>query len=276
MPAPDSQMHKSIVITGGGSGLGEALALQFARQGYKVAVTDVDEQRAIEVLARIQDAGGQGISQRLDVTSPAHWDALYQRILSEWGSVGILVNNAGVAAGGRLEDLGMEDWEWLINIDLMGVVRGCHRFLPLFREQGHGHIVNVSSLAGLLPVPELSAYATAKAAVVALTEQLRVDLHGSPIGVSLLCPAFVQTRLMETFRSHDARHQRQAERWMARSRVSAADVAECVFTAVAEKRFLILTHAESRWALRFRRWFPGLFFHSVVRAAARMADKGVA
>ena len=228
------------------------------------------------VLEKILYEGGHGISQRLDVSSDGGWDALYQRVLTEWGGLGILINNAGVAAGGRLEDLGMEDWQWLMDIDLMGVVRGCHRFLPLFREQEFGHIVNVSSLAGLLPVPELSAYATAKAGVVALSEQLRVDLHGSPVGVSLLCPAFVQTRLMETFRSHDPRHQQRADRWMAGSNVSAAEVAERVYAAVNEKQFLILSHGESRWVLRFKRWFPGLFYRSVVKAATRLANKGAA
>jgi short-subunit dehydrogenase len=158
----------------------------------------------------------------------------------------------------------------------MGVIRGCHRFLPLFRQQEFGYLVNVSSLAGLLPVPELSAYSTAKAGVVALSEQLRVDLHGSPVGISLLCPAFVQTRLMETFRSHDPRHRKQADRWMAGSKVSAAEVAEQVYTAVTDKRFLVLSHDQSRWALRFKRWFPGLFYRSVVKAASRLAQKGTA
>ncbi len=181
--------QKTIAITGAGSGLGEAMAYRFARDGYRVAVTDALAERADTVLSNIKTDGGSGFALSLDVTSGPDWDALYQRILTEWGSLDIIVNNAGVAAAGRLEDSSIDDWKWLLDIDLLGVIRGCHRFLPMFRQQGSGHIVNVASLAGMVAVPRVSAYATAKAGVVALSEQLRVDLDRSGVGVSVLCPA---------------------------------------------------------------------------------------
>ena len=256
--------HHNVLITGAGSGLGRAMALRFARDGRHVAVTDVDGNRAEAVLAEIRDAGGEGIAQRLDVSRQEDWDAACQRVLTEWGGLGVLVNNAGVAAAGNLEQTPLSDWEWVLGIDLMGVVRGCHRFLPMMREQGHGHIVNVASFAGLAGAPGISAYGTAKAGVVALSEQLRAELHGSGVGVSLLCPAFVATGLMESFRSPDPADRERVERWMATSGVNAEMVADAVADAVDRGRFLVLTHANTRWAWRLKRWLPERYFRLLV------------
>jgi NADP-dependent 3-hydroxy acid dehydrogenase YdfG len=264
---------KTIAITGAGSGLGEALAYQFSAAGYRIAVTDAIEDRAERVLARIRSEGGSGFSQILDVTSESDWNHLYQRVDSEWDGLGVLINNAGVAAAGRLEDSSIKDWEWVLDIDLMGVIRGCHHFIPLFRKQGAGHIVNVASFAGMVPVPEVSAYATAKAGVVALSEQIRVDLHGSGVGISVLCPAYVNTRLLDTFRSNNEQAKELASKWMSNSKVSPEQVAEKVLKAVEKNRFLILTHPETRWAWRFKRFLPGLFHRSMASLAQRFRKK---
>lgn len=264
----------TIAVTGAGSGLGAAMAHRFGAAGYRVAVTDVHERRAARVASELAAGGVSAFAQALDVTAAADWDALYQRILTEWGSLDVLVNNAGVAAAGRLEASTLEDWRWVLETNLVGVIRGCHRFLPLMRERGSGHIVNLASFAGMVAVPELSAYGTAKAAVVALSEQLRVDLDGSGVGVSLVCPAFVQTRLLETFRAPDERHRKQAERWMEKTTVTAEHVADAVFEAVQDRKFLVLTHRETRWAWRLRRWFPDLCHRLVVSQARKLAARG--
>ena len=263
----------TIAISGAGSGLGEAMARRFAQEGYRVAVTDRDADRAENVMNDIRETGGSGFALGLDVTSDEDWELLYDKVRSEWGRLDVLVNNAGVAGAGRLEDFGLEDWKWLMDINLMGVVRGCHRFIPMLREQGQGHIVNVASFAGMMPVPELSAYATAKAAVIALSEQLRVDLAKDGVGVSVLCPAYVQTALLDTFRSQNRNHKKTAERWMSSSPVSADDVAQVVYKGVANRTFLLLTHGETRWIWRFRRWFPRLFYRSILRAERRLSSK---
>jgi len=269
-PGPHS---RGIAITGAGSGLGAALARHYAAAGYAVAVTDIDAARADAVAAQIIGDGGAAFALGLDVTSADAWSGLYQRVMDEWGGLDILVNNAGVAGAGRLEDTPLADWRWLLEIDLFGVIQGCHRFLPLLREQGRGHVVNIASFAGMTPVPEVSAYATAKAAVVALSEQLRVDLAGSGVGVTVVCPAYVQTRLLETFRTADQRHRSMAERWMARSPVTAEQVAAQVRQAVARRQFLLLTHPETRWLWRFRRWLPERYHRMMVRMADRLRQK---
>ena len=264
---------KTIVVTGAGSGLGAALATRFGAAGFRVAVTDVLDRRAARVASELAAQGIEAFAQKLDVTSGPDWDALYQRVLTEWGCLDVLVNNAGVAAAGRLEDSTLDDWKWVLETNLLGVIRGCHRFLPMLREQGRGQVVNIASFAGMLPVPELSAYATAKAAVVALSEQLRVDLDGSGVGVSLVCPAFVQTRLLEGLRAPDGRHRKQAERWMAKSPVTAESVADRVYEAVHEGEFLVLTHRETRWAWRLRRWFPERCHRLITAQARRLAAR---
>lgn len=249
------------------------MAYRFAHAGYMVAVTDANIARCEQVLANIIAAGGSGFSQKLDVTSATDWEILHQQIDREWGQLDVLVNNAGVAAAGRLEDSSIKDWQWVLEIDLMGVIRGCHQFVPMFRSQGSGHIVNVASFAGMVAVPQVSAYATAKAAVVALSEQMRVDLDGSGVGISVLCPAYVDTRLLDTFRSNNAQTKNLASKWMRNSKVSAQQVADKVFAAVDKNRFLILTHPETRWAWRFKRWFPKSFHRSLVSLNRHMIKK---
>lgn len=265
--------YKTALVTGGGSGLGEAMCHYFAKQGYAVAVTDIDEERAGQTAADIQRAGGQGFACKQDVTSADDWTQLQKKIEVEWGGLGVLVNNAGVAAAGNLEESSLQDWQWVLDIDLMGVVRGCHQFLPMMRRQNYGHIVNVASFAGLAGAPGIAAYGTAKAGVVALSEQLRAELAGSDVSVSVLCPAFVQTNLLDTFRSSDEKDKSRISRWMQHSGVTAEDVAEQVYQAVANKQFLILTHKQTRWAWRLKRWLPKQYFKLLVKQSGMVTRR---
>ncbi|MDX1554721.1 MAG: SDR family NAD(P)-dependent oxidoreductase [Xanthomonadales bacterium] len=260
----------SVLVTGAASGLGEAMARLFAGQGYRVAVCDIDEARAQSVHQALESLTPGGFFQALDVRETADWDAAYQRVLTEWGQLNVLVNNAGVAAAGNCEDTTLDDWRWVIDIDLMGVVYGCHRFIPLLRETASRdsercHVVNVSSFAGLARIPGMSAYGTAKAAVIALSEQLRAELHDAGVGVSVVCPAFVKTRLLENFRAADPAHRDRVARWMAQSNVSAEDVARQTLAAIEQGRFMVLTHPLTRRAWRLRRWFPEFYFRQVIR-----------
>jgi len=270
--------HPTALITGAGSGLGEAMARSFAADGYRVAICDIDGARAERVLEDLAAIAPGSFCQVLDVSEPAEWDAAYQRVLTEWGTLQVLINNAGVAAAGNTEDTPLEDWRWVIDVDLMGVVLGCHRFLSLLREAGAKgagdcHIINVSSFAGLAAMPGMSAYATAKAAVVAFSEQLRAELHESGVGVSVVCPAFVQTRILETMRVHDQGLRDQVETWMQRSTVKAEDVARQTMDAMKHGRFLVLTHALTRRAWRLKRFLPETYFRRVVKGSRRIANR---
>lgn len=255
----------SIAITGAGSGFGAALAHLYAARGWRVAVTDIDESRARQTFCEIGDLGGDSFYMQLDVTSTRHWQRLYDSAMQRWGGLGILVNNAGVAAAGNVEETSLEDWAWVLDIDLMGVVRGCHQFAGLMKRQKSGHIVNISSFAGLAGLPFIAAYGVAKAGVVALSEALRAEMHPYGVGVTVACPAFVKTGLLDTFRATRPDAHAKVSRWMESSGVSAEQVAAEIAKAVSVKRFLLLTHGQTRNTWRLKRWLPETYFRMVAK-----------
>lgn len=254
----------TIAISGAGSGFGAALAHIYAADGWKVAVTDIDEDRARQTMFEIQQLGGDGFSLLVDTTRPDHWQQLEDAVMEHWGGLQVLVNNAGVATAGNVEDTSMDDWQWVLDIDLMGVVRGCHQFARLFKRQRCGHIVNVSSFAGLAGLPFIASYGVAKAGVVALSEALRAEMHPHGVGVTVACPAFVRTRLLDTFRATKPEMEATVTRWMDTSGVTAHDIARDIQTAVDKNTFMLLTHASTRKAWKLKRWFPEKYFKQVV------------
>ncbi len=265
---------QTVAISGAASGLGAALAKRYAGNGWRVAVTDQDYAGAASIMDSIRTQGGEGFAMRLDVTSTADWQALKQNVLRRWGGLGVLVNNAGVAAGGNVEQTSLQDWQWVLDIDLMGVVRGCHEFLEMFKQQGSGHIVNIASFAAMAGAPDIAAYGTAKAGVYGLSEAIRTDLHGTGVGVSVVCPAFFRTRIMETFRSaHADIDRRKVEQWMEKSGVTAEMVASQIAAAVEKNQFLVLTHKATRWAWRVKRWLPGLYFRMLVKGSKTYSSR---
>ncbi len=258
----------SIAITGAGSGFGAALARNYASRGWNVAVTDIDEKRALQTHDEIQGFKGNNICMQLDVTNTLHWQQMHDAVLEQWGGLQVLVNNAGVANAGNVEDTSMEDWAWVLDIDLMGVVRGCHRFAAVMKRQKAGHIVNISSFAGIAGLPFIAAYGVAKAGVVALSEALRAEMHPYGVGVTVACPAFVKTGLLDSFRSiHPDIHARVSN-WMDTSGVSAEQVAEEIAKAVSKNKFLLLTHGQTRTAWRMKRWFPERYFKMLAKRSS--------
>jgi len=264
-----TKWNNTIAITGAGSGFGAALARHYASRGWRVAVTDIDEQRALKTLSEIDNPDGDCFALHLDITNAGQWQQLHDRVLQQWGGLGVLVNNAGVAAAGNVEDTSMEDWAWVLDIDLMGVVRGCHQFAAVMKNQKAGHIVNISSFAGLAGLPFISAYGTAKAAVVALSEALRAEMHPYGVGVTVACPAFVKTGLLDSFRSSRADTKAKVTHWMETSGVTADQVAGEIMSAVSKNKFLLLTHPQTRNAWRFKRWFPESYHRMIAKRTSR-------
>lgn len=160
---------ETVAITGVASGLGRAFALAWAGKGWKVGILDIDMEGAEKTREMVVEAGGSGEILRCDVRDPMEVEAAADHLFSRWGAVGILVNNAGVGGGGAVGDIPLKDWETVMGIDLWGVVHGCHSFIPRMKKQGGGHIVNVSSLAGLISAPGFAPYNMSKAAVVSLS-----------------------------------------------------------------------------------------------------------
>ncbi|NBB91639.1 MAG: SDR family NAD(P)-dependent oxidoreductase [Gammaproteobacteria bacterium] len=257
---------RTVLITGAASGLGAAMARRFHRAGWEVVIADRDADGA-QALA--DELGQRASPVAMDVTRWADWE----RVRDSIGAPDALINNAGVAVGGSLEETSLEDWQWVMDIDLMGVVAGCKAFAPAMRERGRGHIFNVASFAGLAGAPQINAYGTAKAGVIAMSEMLRTELADAGVHVSVLCPAFVRTRLTETMRAPDSSYHKRVERWMDSSGVSPEDVSETVFRAVEKPRFLLLTHGNTRWLWRLKRFVPEFYFRMMMRGVRKSMQR---
>jgi NAD(P)-dependent dehydrogenase (short-subunit alcohol dehydrogenase family) len=246
-----------VLVTGGSSGLGRAIVDRYANAGGRVLIADLVPPAA--------PTTGETSFQPLDVRSEDDWRRVRDWCESTWGGLDVLVNNAGVAAAGRIERIELADWDWILDINLKGAVLGCRTFVPLLKRQGGGHIVNVASLAGLMNLPGMASYNVSKAAVIALSETLRYELAPWGIGTTVVCPGFVPTNLGASLRSPDAVLAEQAARWIARGSVTPERVAEQVVAAVAKGRFLVLTHPEGRSSVRLKRLLPRLADARVAR-----------
>jgi NAD(P)-dependent dehydrogenase (short-subunit alcohol dehydrogenase family) len=185
------------VVTGGASGIGRSLAHALADRGLKLVVADIDEPALDEATADLLAAGADAIAVPTDVRHREAIEALRDAALDAYGHIDLACNNAGVAAGGRSWETAPVIWEWILDVDLWSVIHGVGVFVPVFLAQGHGHIVNTASLAGLTAVPFLAPYVVAKHGVVALSETLHHELKDTGVGVTVLCPSFTNTRIHE-------------------------------------------------------------------------------
>ncbi len=266
---PPRMPQPTVLITGAGSGLGRALARRYAAAGYAVCVADIRADRAQETVDAL--GGDPHWAIACDIGSDASMEALRDAVHARWPRLDVLVNNAGVASGGSLLDAPMEEWHWMLNLNLLGVVRGCRMFAPAMVAAGGGRIVNVASFAGLAGAPGLMSYSVAKAGVVALSESLRAELHARGVGVCVVCPSFFRTNLTENFRGHP-KMLGIANKLMDGARESADDIAAAVFAQVEAGTFLVLPTAAERWRWRLKRFLPGLYFKKLLQLALPRID----
>lgn len=252
--------QKRVFITGAASGLGRALATAFAKKGWRIAVADIHGERAQETLELVRQNGGVGQFILCDVTRPDNLEEAALGVKREWGGVDILINNAGVAAAGYFEKIELKTWDWIIDVNLKGVIYGCRAFIPLLKEQGRGYIVNVASSSGIASFPEMACYNVTKAAVISLSETLRTELSLCGVGVSAACPTFFKTNLMENFTSTDPRQRRLSEGFFNKSKSSAEEVAADIIRAIQSNRFYVITQSEGRVVWRLKRYFPEGYF----------------
>ncbi len=184
-----------VVVTGAGSGIGRATALAFANKGARIAACDVDQAR-LDALAN--ELGDRALLVRkVDVSSRVEMAALADAIHALVPAVDVIVNNAGVAVGGTFLEISLDDWDWIVGINLKGVVHGCHFFIPKMveRKQG-GHVVNISSILGIYPAPTVTAYVATKFAVLGMSQSLRTELEPHKIGVTAICPGMINTSIV--------------------------------------------------------------------------------
>ena len=263
---------KTAVLTGAGSGFGLECARIGARHGMNLVLVDVQADALEAAAQEMRAAGAQVLAQRVDVADAAQMEALAAAVRERFGAPHLVFNNAGVGAGGLVWESSVADWQWVLGVNLWGVIHGVRLFTPMMLEAAaadpnwRGHIVNTASMAGLLTAPNMGIYNASKHAVVALTETLYQDLRlvSDQVSASVLCPYFVPTGITQSERNRPAAlaaaaptksqliGQAMSEKAVSSGKVTAAEVAQAVFEAVAADRFYIYSHPQALGNVRDR------------------------
>ncbi|MBB1382219.1 SDR family oxidoreductase, partial [Shewanella sp. SR41-2] len=232
---------QNVVVTGAASGLGKALALKWASQHAEVCVADINKPAGEQVCQEIQALGGKAFFVPCDITNTDSITALVQVLNERWQHIDVLINNAGVASADKIEVESILQWRWVMEINLFGIVNMCQQFVPIFKQQGVGSIVNVASQAGLTPIPFMSSYNASKAAVVSLSETLRLELADDNINVSVLCPGFFKTNLGSSLRTQLPTMEKLLGKLFDKSPINATQDADIAYQGESKKQFLLLT-----------------------------------
>ncbi len=250
---------KVAVVTGAASGIGNAVATRLAEEGMNVVLADIEEGPLADAEKTLADSGATVMAVPTDVTKAEQVDALAEKTFARFGTAHVVHNNAGVATGGPMWTLAEEDWQWVLGVNLWGVIHGVRAFVPRMVEQDEGHVVNTASIAGLTSAPMMGPYNVSKHGVVTLSETLAAELalHGSSVKVSVLCPGWVNTRINEADRNRPPELQRTSDvgdsmaemgrqllDGLLKSGMAPAEVASRVVDAIRDERFYILTHPE--------------------------------
>jgi len=258
----DNFKDKTAVLTGAGSGFGLECARIAAQRGMNMVLVDIQQDALDAADAEIRAAGARTLARRVDVSKPEDMDRLAEEVKAAFGAPHFIFNNAGVGAGGLIWENSVKDWEWVLGVNLWGVVNGVRSFTPMMLDAARrdpayqGHIVNTASMAGLLTPPNMGIYNVSKHAVVALTESLYQDLKlvTDQISASVLCPYFVATGIHNSERNRPADmpaaeltasqriQQAMTDKATGSGKVTAADVARKVFDAIEQDQFYVFSH----------------------------------
>jgi len=262
---------KVAVVTGAASGIGRALAEKSAQEGMKVVLADVEESALKQAEEELKASGAQVSAVRTDVSQADEVEVLAQKTFATYGAVHLLFNNAGVGAGTTVWESSLADWQWVLGVNLWGVIHGIHFFVPrMLAQDSEGHIVNTASSAGLVSSSGLGIYKVSKHGVVTLSETLALELaaRGAKLKASVLCPEWVNTRIIDAERNRPQALQNALEeqhmspemaamvqamrQWLAQAGLPPSQVAEMVFDAIRQEKFYILTHPTTKQGVQLR------------------------
>lgn len=256
------------VVTGAASGFGRALSLAIARRGGRLVLGDVDDDGLAETAAAAEREGAREVTTRAcDVRDAAQVESLAEAADEAFGGTDLVANNAGLAVVGGVGDVPLEDWALQLDVNLRGVIYGCHSFVPRMKRQGSGLVLNVASAAGLLAPPMTGPYNVSKAGVVALSETLQGELAGTGVSCSVLCPTFFRTRIGERTRSVSPELVETSTKLVSRAKWSAEDVARVALRELERGTPYILPQADARAYWKLKRLAPHRFTTLVGRAA---------
>lgn len=255
-------------MTGGGSGLGKAICEELAKRGARVLVTDVKLETAEATVAGIRRSGGEAHAMLVDVRKADQVAAMEAKATELWGGTDVLVNNAGLAVVGELGQIPIEEWQFQVDVNLMGVIWGCHYFGPKMVAQKSGYILNVASSAGLLAAPTMGPYNVTKAGVVALSETLFAELGKSGVSVSALCPTFLRTNIHKDARAFGGNTGKATDKLVTESKWSAEEVAVVAIDEMLEGRLYIIPQTDGKVLWRAKRML-GQRFYGVLKASVK-------
>ena len=247
-----------VLVTGAASGLGAALTHAFLARGDDVLATD-------------RTAPDGGIA--LDVTDDAAWDDAVALVEQQWGGLDVLVNNAGIAGGGRVDVCTLGEWQRLVDVNLLGVVRGCRAFAPMLKRQGSGRIVNIASLAGLVHPPGMGSYNAVKAAVVALSETLSHELAPYGVGCTAVCPSYFRTELMQHSSCSDPDVAAKVAQLVEQSPITADEIAAAVLEGIDAGAELVLPDEPARQAVALKQHDRAAYDAEMRRTATRLRER---
>ncbi len=249
------------IVTGAASGLGRAIAVRLAQDGWHIAVADVNETGSEETGRMVTEAGSTAQVETLDVGDEQQWVSLRERLRADWPQLDLIVNNAGVVVSGAVGQTPIEDWDWLLSINLRGVILGCHTMVDWLKENPRrSHVMNMASVAGLIAPARMGAYNVAKAGVVSLSETLYQELKRENVGVTVVCPWFVKTNLLETGRFADTREKTAGAAFMENSWLTAEKVADKAVRGMYRGKLHVVVGFRANQFSSCKRHFPGIYF----------------
>jgi NADP-dependent 3-hydroxy acid dehydrogenase YdfG len=255
-----STLHprKRAFITGAASGLGKALCLELAADGWTIGISDINDDQLANTHTEITKLGGKPLSFHLDVSNRDEYQQVVQNYLQETGGVDMLVNNAGVGDGGVFEEYSLDNWEWMVRINQMSVVYGCHIFIPVLKQQRSGHIINIASLAAISCAPQMGAYNMTKAAVVAISETLYGELMDFNIQVSCAQPSYFKTNIAAGVRGGE-KVKKITQYLLDRSGLEPTEIAQEILTRAGNGELYVILPRNARKLWWFKRFFPMRF-----------------
>ena len=247
--------HKRAFITGAGSGLGRELALRLATDGWYIGIADISLVSLTESKGLIEKNGGKVYDYVFDVSDRVAYQKDFEQYIKQVGGIDLLINNAGVGDGGLVEEYGLDNWEWIVGINQMGVLYGCHFAIPIMKKQGFGHIINIASAAGFATMPNMSMYNVTKAAVIALSETLYAELMPFGVYVSVVMPTFFKTNVMQHGRG-ETQALKIGTAIVQRAKILPQRVAKKILHTAGKKKFHIFYPFQARLVWVIKRLLP--------------------
>jgi NAD(P)-dependent dehydrogenase (short-subunit alcohol dehydrogenase family) len=265
-----SEPRRTAIVTGAASGLGRALSVRLARDGWVIALADINSDGASETQQLVEAAGGKAFFEPLDITRLDQWHLVYDSLRERWDHLDLLVNNAGIGGSGEVGRFSLESWRQLLEVNLFGGVMGCHTMVKWLKANPRGaHLINTASFAAMASAPSMAAYNVAKAGMIALSETLYAELRRHSVGVTVVCPLFFRTNLLANWPCTTEAERRAAEFYTEHAGFTVEDVAEAAVRAMHRRRLYVVLGRKARWYWRLKRLMPQTFLNLIANKYTR-------